>query len=326
MTSKITLLIWILAIALLMSSCNIFESFHDAGSSDDPEILLNDGIAAYENGDYEKALEYATKGLEKDSTNADLLYLHAQCTLQKYAIDVANVIEPFQIEDESSLRKSMDNTRYPQKTLGDTTMLFNFSEAELARLYAAFLQVDLNLGRLIRMIEDSTINLNPRWRYWFYHWDDIYLSYGVASIIKGILRILDNDDTPGEFSLDSRVHIYRIGSQYWVEIRKVNYEEVLSVIQRNLRYFRIGRAALRNYMVGTIYPLYLPLYRNKYHRSIWRAFWMWYRKFRARLRAYPLPENPPYPLLFTIPDTPAGTIFKASHHLYVNLWKQVYGF
>jgi len=324
MRKRIILSLWLSISVLFISSCNIFESFHEEGSSDDPETLLNDGISAYENGDYEKGLAMAEKGLEKDSTNADLLYLHAQCTLQKYGLDVAKVIEPFQIEGGSSLGKSTPESRPLQTALGDTTIIFDLSEPELARLYAAFVQVDLDLGRLISMIEDMSINSNRKWRYWYYYCDDIYLSFGITRILRGILRILDNDNTPSEFSLDHRVHISRIGSQYQVHIEDIPYNEINSVIQSNLPYFRAGRAALRNYLVGTLYPLNLPPYRNRYDDSIWKGFWNWYCSFLERIEAYPLPENPPDPLSFEIPDTPAGTIFEASHNLYVNLWQQVY--
>lgn len=319
MLPKLISFITIVSFLLMMTGCNIFDSFRDDGESDDPEVLVKEGISALENGDYKKAIENANKGLEKDSTNADLFYLHALGTLKMHSVDVVQIIKPFQMDGD---KLSKTNATMLATSLLDTTILFNMSELELQKLYTAFITVGFDLERIIQLIESGKLKKVTNWSYWYRYTSDIYLSAGVAKIFTGALNILNENKNHDNFKLDSRIKFKRIGDEYKLTVENISPAEIKAKLQKNLIYFKTGRAYLLWYYVSTLYALNLP--PGNANAKFWAAYWQWIEDVYLKVQQYPLPDNPPYPLNFKVDDTPAGIIFKASQELYVIVWKQVY--
>jgi hypothetical protein len=311
-------------LSLTIAGCNIFGIFHSEDEQLNSEELVEDSVTAMENGNYQQTLELTEKGLAKEPDNPDLLYLHAVASLQKYNLDILSVIQPFTSNNNANSENPLLQVAKLQKVTVDTTFILDLTNAELLRLYSAFQQVGIDLGRILLQLEKGQINNNSRARYWYYHYSDLYLSAGIANIMTGLLQILDNDNTPNEFSLDPRVRIQRIGTQYQIMIQGVTEADVRAIVRDKLQYFKAGRKNLRDYYVATLFPLNLPPYRVNQASNYWLSFWNWYVRFQQKLEYFPLPENPPAPLAFKINNTPAGTIFNAGHEIYVNLWVYVY--
>ncbi|MBN2088034.1 hypothetical protein JW964_00385, partial [candidate division KSB1 bacterium] len=234
MLTKFISFMTLLSFLFIMTGCNIFDSFHDDKQSDDPKVLVEEGISAFESGDYQKAVDNAEKGLKKDSTNADLLYLHALGTLKMHSVDVVQIIKPFQM-NPGNLSKMSDIAL--AETLLDTTILFNMSELELQKLYAAFLAVGGDLDKIIRLIESGKLKKVTQWSYWYRYTGDIYLSAGVAKIFTGALNILNENQNHNNFKLDSRIKFKRIGEEYKITIENFSPTEIKNKIQKNLTYF-----------------------------------------------------------------------------------------
>ncbi len=324
MIKKILYLALITGLSLSIAGCNIFGIFHADDEQKNVEELVADSITAMQNGNYQQTLELTEKGLAKEPDNPDLLYLHAVASMQKYNLNILSVIQPFTANNHANSENPLSQVAKLQKVTVDTTFILDLTNAELLRLYSAFQQVGIDLGRILRQLENGQINHNTPARYWYYHYSDLYLSAGIANVLTGLLQILDNDNTPNEFSLDPRVRIQRIGTQYQVTIQGVTEGEARAIVSDKLQYFRSGRKYLRNYYVATLFPLNLPPFRINQAANYWLSFWSWYGRFQQKIDYFPLPENPPAPLTFKINNSPAGTIFNAGHEIYVTLWDYVY--
>jgi hypothetical protein len=72
----------------LVAGCNVFESFYEEGTSDDPEVLLDDARYALQKGDAAKAVVFLEKAYEKDSSNVEVRTELASALLQANDIDV----------------------------------------------------------------------------------------------------------------------------------------------------------------------------------------------------------------------------------------------
>ncbi|NNE68763.1 MAG: tetratricopeptide repeat protein [Rhodothermales bacterium] len=69
-----------------LAGCNVFEGLYEEGSSDDPQVLVEDADFAIQNGEAEKAIQYLEKALEKEPDNA-----RALAKLTTVRLKVANV-------------------------------------------------------------------------------------------------------------------------------------------------------------------------------------------------------------------------------------------
>jgi tetratricopeptide (TPR) repeat protein len=56
-----------------LAGCNVLEGFYEEGTSDDPEVLLQDAQLALRNGNYDKAIQYLELALEQNPENRALL-------------------------------------------------------------------------------------------------------------------------------------------------------------------------------------------------------------------------------------------------------------
>ncbi|KAA3656285.1 MAG: hypothetical protein DWQ10_15765, partial [Calditrichaeota bacterium] len=85
--------IFILMLPIFLG-CNIFSSMNS--ESDDAGSLLEQGKAALQNGENEKALEYLEDAKMKDPDNYDILYFHSVATARVNDIEFTTFIETFQ--------------------------------------------------------------------------------------------------------------------------------------------------------------------------------------------------------------------------------------
>lgn len=85
---RIRLFLAAATVALLTSGCNVFEPFYEEGSSNDPEVLLQDARYALESGDAEKAVALLEKAYEKDSQNPEIRVELSSALFQAGNIDL----------------------------------------------------------------------------------------------------------------------------------------------------------------------------------------------------------------------------------------------
>lgn len=197
---------------LFIIGCNIFEPFHSEGKSDDVEVLLEDAKAALANNQPEKALEYLDKAMRIDPNHPAVRYYHAVAVMRVYGIELSAFFDAFKGAEESSPTPTGSLIQVFSKPKQDT-LLFQLPEEELQNMLNAFSQVEWDLAPLVEGLRNNTISYadvpDP---------GDTYLSHGVSVIITAMLRILDNDDTEHDFSMDPRITIKNESGRYVIEI------------------------------------------------------------------------------------------------------------
>jgi hypothetical protein len=219
--------------AVFLAGCNVFEPFHTPGASDNVDDLLSDAHASLEEGRYARALEIMDKAKGIAPNDPRVRYLHAVSAVKAHDVDMLDVLDILQPA----------NKEYPVDAAGERVLLM--TNAELEDLYAAFLMVSedlqpliadmLSTGEELRRIRES---------------EDVFLSYGVSETILGMLRVLDNDDTVREFSLDERLIITKTPDAFELKIQDIlltpfeRDEIVDAAIDRSWEYFLRGRRSL----------------------------------------------------------------------------------
>ena len=88
MTLRRTALLLLFLAGPLVAGCNIFEGFSEPGTSDDPEVLIEDADLALQQGQPQKALAYLEKAVERDPNHARARAKLAVVQLQAHDIDV----------------------------------------------------------------------------------------------------------------------------------------------------------------------------------------------------------------------------------------------
>jgi hypothetical protein len=191
----------LLAVGLL-AGCNVFSPFHSPGTSDNVNDLVSDAYEALDEEKYDKALEIMDRAMGIAPDDPQVRYLHAVTTVKSRDIDLLDVVEIFQPAEDGSLPVDEDNER----------ILF-LSGAELGNLYGAFRVVRADLKPLVDQIRSTGRELSK-----IRQSGDVLMSYGISETIVGMLRVLDNDETPAEFSLDDRIVIEKSDESYEIRI------------------------------------------------------------------------------------------------------------
>jgi hypothetical protein len=199
-----TLLLAAVVTTLLLSSCNVFEPFHTPGTSGDVEDLLSDANDALDKGQYQKALSIMDKAMSLKPDDPRVRYLHAVSTVKSHDIDMLDVLDILQPSDGEA----------PVGVDGERVLLM--SNAELVDLFYAFRVVSVDLAPLVAEMAATGREL-PTLR----ESDDVFLSYGVSETLVGMLRVLDNDDTETEFSVDERLVIQKRSDGYDISARDI---------------------------------------------------------------------------------------------------------
>lgn len=189
------------AVALLVIGCNLFEPLHTPGSSDNVEDLMSDTNDALDRGEYENALKYMDKAMSIDPQNPRVRYLHSVATVKFHHIDMLDVLGILQPAEGGT----------PVDVTGERVLLM--SDAELESLFKAFKVVSVDLEPLVAEMT-STGREIPNFR----QSDDLLLSYGVSETIVGMLRVLDNDDTADDFTVDDRLIIAKKPGAYHISV------------------------------------------------------------------------------------------------------------
>ena len=223
----------VLVIILLLAGSNVFEPFHTPGSSDDVDDLLSDAHDSLDKKDYRKALEIMDKAMSIAPDDPRVRYLHAVAAVRAYDVDMLDVLDILQPADK----------QYPVDTAGKRVLLM--TNAELENMFAAFRIVSRDLQPLMAAMINSGAELqNVR------ESEDIFLSYGVSETLLGMLRVLDNDDTDDEFSLDERIIITKTPDSFELTVEDImisvlERDQIIDAsIDRSWDYFLRGRHAL----------------------------------------------------------------------------------
>ncbi len=99
---QIRLLVMAASMLFLSAGCNVFEPFYEAGSSDDPEVLLDDARYALQNGEPDKAVAILEKAFAVDSSNAEVRVELAAALFLANGIDVLVMKDLAEFITESS--------------------------------------------------------------------------------------------------------------------------------------------------------------------------------------------------------------------------------
>jgi hypothetical protein len=195
-------------------------------------VLLSDADDALDKGQYRKALEIMDKAMSLKPDNPRVRYTHAVATVKAHNIDMLDVLSILQPADGVS----------PVDVTGERVLLM--SDAELADLFHAFRVVSTDLEPLVAKMTASGREL-PGLR----ETGDVLLSYGVSETIVGMLRVLDNDETGNEFSVDERVIIIKRPNSYAITVEDIllsasERDDVIdAAIERPWARFERGRHA-----------------------------------------------------------------------------------
>ncbi|MDQ7051815.1 MAG: hypothetical protein Q9P14_02540 [candidate division KSB1 bacterium] len=240
----------ILAFVFFISGCNIFSPFKPETTS--PTVLLEQGKAALQAGDLDKALEYLDKAKEADPENPQIRYFHAVATVRINNLDFQDFIDAFQSE-VANQNFSPGIQIYSDAFSGGVDTLFTLPESELRRIIEAFWIVQDDLEPVVQAILDGRLTAAN-----FAHIDDVLLSSAVASTVSALIFLLDDDGEGPEFRLDTRVLLKKAEEAYALVINgdpmagfKSIEEEVKYRIQRQWPGLQKGLTHLYLYYTWT---------------------------------------------------------------------------
>lgn len=223
-------------LSLALSGCNVFEPFHTPGESENVEDLLSDAQAAMNEGYYTKAMGIMDKAMSIAPNDPRVRYRHAVAAVKVHDVDMLDVLDILQPADKE----------FPVDAAGERVLLM--TDAELDGMYAAFRIVSADLRPVLAEIVESGAELNG-----LRQTDDVMLSYGVSETILGMLRVLDNDDTEQEFSLDERLVITKTSDAYDIKVEDLLLTPaerdmiIDTAIERSWGHFVGGRRAFFRY-------------------------------------------------------------------------------
>ncbi len=276
-----------LAVAIGSWGCNLFSPFHSEGSSDDPEVLLNDARGALRDGRPQDALNLLDRAKNKlgpnppmNTQSAQIFYFHAVATARANDISFQSFIDMMQAA--SGLAKGNTSPGAVQ----DEIVLFDFNEQGLANLLRVFSIVQADLQPVVEALTNGTLTSSQ-----FPYADDAYLSCGVASLVDGFILMLDDDHDPTNgFRLDSRLSIRKLDD---------TYQLLLSDPQKTVEQIRQETIAI----VKISYPLLASGLECLWHYYNWSTF--------GKLKGDA--PQPPAPLPATLQQTASGIFFQVVH-------------
>jgi len=111
---------------LLLSACNVFETFYEEGTSTDAQLLMQDARAALERGDVEKARTYLERAHSKNPDNAEVRIELSSVELQINGISAVRVKELADYVQEANPPLTASGTY----TFTNTDRACNFSRAQ----------------------------------------------------------------------------------------------------------------------------------------------------------------------------------------------------
>ena len=172
MSSRLAILL-VFCTTLLLSGCNVFETFYEEGTSSSAEVLMQDARAALERGDTEKAKAYLERAHENDPENAEVRVELSAVELRSSDVTILRIKELADYVQEASAEAgqgavqadarmeahgtyafnntnrtcNFDQARYPNPPVFDYTALEAFErikqrEAVLARVQELLREVD----------------------------------------------------------------------------------------------------------------------------------------------------------------------------------------
>ncbi len=246
MNLKSSLAVGIL-LGLFAAGCNLFSPFSSADKDNDPEALLAEAQAELKNNNPQKALSLLERAKQKSPGTPLIRYYHAVAVIRAYDVDFDAFIDALQ--PTAATPAADKHRRNLTAATPDTLRLFDFTEAELARLLTVFQAVREDLEPVVAGLVSGKIKPGE-----FPFANDTYLSCGVASLVYGFVLMLDQDHNYATgFQLDPRISITKAVGLYQVFIadpqKTANQicQEVESIIQANYPYLEQGLVCLWYY-------------------------------------------------------------------------------
>ena len=282
MKARLALIVAVAA-SLAFWGCNLFSPFHSEGSSDDPQVLLEEARAALRDNRPKDALALLDRAMQSAPQNYNVRYFHAVATVRANNVSFSSFINMMQDAGGTS---GLPKTGVLPGPNGEVD-LFDFPEAELRRLLQIFQTVNIDLEPVVQGLIDGTIDPAD-----FPYADDAFLSCGVAALVSGFILMLDNDHDPTTgFNFDSRIAIKKIEDTYQVFID--DPDQAQEQIEQEIKQ-----------LICTVYP---------WLEDGLKCLWQYYNY--ATFGQYSSNDGPvpPAPLPARIQDTPSGMFFKIVH-------------
>lgn len=223
-------------VSVLLAGCNLFEPFRAPGDSDNVEDLISDSRDLMGKGDYRGAFIVMEKAMGIAPNDPRVRYYHAVTAVGAHGIDMLDVLDILQPVDDE----------YPVDAGGERVLLM--TGAELKDLFAAFYIVSSDLKPLVGAMLSTGRELSS-----LRESEDVFLSFGVSETILGMLRVLDNDDSEDQFTLDERFIITKRPDAYELTIEDIlltplEQDRIVDeAIERAWEHFLWGRHALYCY-------------------------------------------------------------------------------
>ncbi|MBN2407926.1 MAG: tetratricopeptide repeat protein [Elusimicrobia bacterium] len=169
---------------LLLGGCengNMFSWTHSRGKDDSVDALSADGSKALADGDYEDAIEYYEKILEKDSDNSEALYGLAAAQMKSVGLDLGALLPKFLNEEDPASNASagtrMTGSYRINSALDDLLENLDYGELRDATKIAIDMLKDIVRGRADGVIPADDIDVN--------------INMAVARVIHAVAYLLD---------------------------------------------------------------------------------------------------------------------------------------
>jgi hypothetical protein len=125
-------LVCVLGSVLFFSGCNAFEVFYEEGSSNDPEVLLEDARFAMQRGDYQKAVSILEKAYARNPQNGQVRVELSGALLEAHEVrvlDIFSIADHLQKQAEEIAGKTTGGGEYCSfSSDADILGLFDFRD------------------------------------------------------------------------------------------------------------------------------------------------------------------------------------------------------
>ncbi|MEZ4700037.1 MAG: tetratricopeptide repeat protein [Rhodothermales bacterium] len=192
---RTSVLFAVVSMLFMSTGCNVFESFYRDGSSDDPEVLLDDARYALQNGDPDKAVALLEKAYAKDSTDPEIRVELSSALFQANDIDLLLMKDLAEFISEDAVAGSGKWSGAPPACTfeGSSDGLTEIRFADEAAFIALFSNRDV-LDRAIALLGDlleTEVDLDPN------QLSNAHLMHAISMMATMVLDIQGKADELG---------------------------------------------------------------------------------------------------------------------------------
>ncbi|MDI6792362.1 MAG: hypothetical protein QME81_05770 [bacterium] len=204
----------LLPLAIGCGRGNIVGGLHQEGKSNDVEVLVADGQAALDRGDYEEAREYFGKAKNLDANNWKARYGHAVAYMQTSEVSMVKLLTT--VTKQSATGRQGISRKSPAKTGNNGDFIEELlDKLDVLKDVVEVIIVDLSpIGQALLNEEITREEAEARIGATL---GDIELNLTVCHFLYGILIVLDSDDND---HVGTGGDVFEINREtLWVEYR-----------------------------------------------------------------------------------------------------------